>query len=141
MKTQYVVSGTILLALLALLTGARGVLADSTEHEEHMHRHKKYESVKNPVPLTEQSVRAGRAVFERLCVACHGKDAKGGIGPDLTNEQWIHGGSDGEIYHIITVGVAGTAMKGFKDELSEETRWHLVNYIRSRTKSQNPALK
>lgn len=134
MKTGHVANGTVFLALLAFFTGAGGVLADNTEHEEHVHRHKKYERVNNPVPLNEQSISQGKVIFVKHCAVCHGTDAKGGVGFDLTDAQWIHGGSDGEIYYVITTGVAGTAMKGFKDELSEDARWHLVNYIISRGK-------
>jgi hypothetical protein len=35
------------------------------------------------------------------------------------------------MFHVITDGVAGTAMKGFKKVFTEEMRWHLVNYINS----------
>ena len=40
-------------------------------------------------------------------------------------------GSDGEIFHVITDGVKGTAMQSFKKGLSKEMRWNLVNYIKS----------
>lgn len=56
---------------------------------------------------------------------------KEGTGPNLTVSARSHGGTDGEMFHVITDGVAGTAMKGFKKELTEEMRWHPVNYIRS----------
>jgi mono/diheme cytochrome c family protein len=100
------------------------------------HHHKEYAKLKNPVPMSEESIRAGRTVFEKKCISCHGNDAKGGVGPDLTEDQWIHGPSDGEIFYVISDGVAGTPMKGFKDELSQDERWHIVNYIRSSNKKR-----
>jgi mono/diheme cytochrome c family protein len=69
-------------------------------------------------------------------MACHVKTGKEGIGPDLKGSLRIHGNSDGEIYHVITDGVKGTAMKGFRKELSDEMRWHLVNYITSLRKKE-----
>jgi mono/diheme cytochrome c family protein len=100
-------------------------------HKPHQHRHREYAKIKNPIAMTEQSIAEGRKLFENYCMACHVKTEKGGIDPDLKGSLWIHGNSDGEIFHVISAGVKGTAMKGFKDELSEEMRWHLVNYIKS----------
>ncbi len=40
------------------------------------------------------------------------------------------GHTDGELYTWITKGVPGTAMPPFEGQLSEDERWHLVNYIR-----------
>ncbi len=114
-----------------LLLPLQAFPAQTSEHASHPHVHKKYAQLKNPVPPTNESFQKGREIFEKQCIACHGKDTRGGIGPELTDEQWIHGSSDGEIFHVISAGVASTAMKGYKDELSDEMRWHLVNYIRS----------
>jgi mono/diheme cytochrome c family protein len=81
--------------------------------------------------MTEQSIAEGRKLFENHCMACHESTGKGAIGPDLKGSLLIHGNSDGEIFHVISAGVKGTAMKGFKDELSDKERWHLVNYLAS----------
>ncbi len=81
--------------------------------------------------MTEQSVAQGKQLYEKHCMACHGESGKGGIGPSLTGPVRIHGYTDGETFHVVTDGVAGTAMKGFKKELSEKMRWHLVNYLKS----------
>lgn len=106
-------------------------------HESHQHRHDHYAHMKNPVPMTAQSLAAGKKLYEKNCTPCHGISGKGGIGPDLTDEVWIHGGSDGEIYHVITEGVSGTAMKGFRKEMPDKMRWHLVNYLVSLRSGNN----
>lgn len=100
-------------------------------HQSHPHVHKQHAKLQNPVPMSQESIRTGKTIFEKNCLFCHGSDAKGGAGPDLTDDHWIHGPSDGEIFHVISHGVAGTAMKEYKDKLSQETRWHVVNYLRS----------
>jgi cytochrome c oxidase cbb3-type subunit III len=64
-------------------------------------------------------------------VAGHGEAGKGGIGPGLTGPVRIHGTSVGEIFHAITDGIKGTAMRGFQKGLTEDMRWHPVNYIKS----------
>jgi len=100
-------------------------------HKTHEHRHMKYAKIKNPIAKTEKSITQGRKLYEEHCIACHGESGKGGVGPNLRGPVRIHGNTDGEMFHVITDGVAGTAMKGFKKELTDEMRWHLVNYIKS----------
>ncbi len=131
-RTRVVLNISILLSLsLVSLNG----FAHEEQHEHGPHRHLKYAKIKNPVAKTEKSIAQGRRLYEQHCIACHGKSGKGGIGPHLTGPVLMHGSSDGEMFHVITAGVAGTAMKGFKKELTEEMRWHLVNYITSLMKS------
>lgn len=120
-------------AILAVFFGlfCSSAVAEVTKetHEPHQHRHDRYAHMKNPVPGTVQSIAAGKKLYEQHCMACHGVSGKGGIGPDLTDKIGIHGGSDGEIYHVITEGVSGTAMKGFRKEMTDEMRWRVVNYL------------
>ncbi len=120
-----------LVGLIGYLAGTAASAHPEERHEQHQHRHQEYAKIKNPVPPTSLSVTKGRQAFESNCSSCHGEAGKGGIGPDLTDNVRIHGDSDGEIFHVISDGVPRTAMRGFKKELPEETRWHLVNYIRS----------
>lgn len=62
-----------------------------------------------PPGVTPAMVTKGRQIFGAagLCVACHGMDARGGIGPDLTDGKWLHGNGDyADIVHVITQGVS-----------------------------------
>jgi len=111
-------------------------VAQEEQHQHKQHRHLSYADMKNPVDMTEHSVREGEKLYDRHCIGCHGKAGKGGIGPRLTGTVPIHGSSDGELFHVLTDGVAGTTMKGFKKKLTEEKRWHLVNYIKSLEKNE-----
>jgi len=126
---------TITLLVIMLLVSL-DVVAQEEHHKHEQHRHLKYANMKNPVAMTAQSIAEGSKLYEQHCLACHGGSGKGGIGPDLTGSVRIHGNTDGEMFHVITAGVAGTAMKGFKKELTEEMRWHLVNYIKSLRSAQ-----
>lgn len=61
-----------------------------------------------PAEATAKAVADGKKLFEGagLCLACHGVDAKGGIGPNLTDDQWLSGtGSFAEIVARIRRGV------------------------------------
>lgn len=62
------------------------------------------------VDLSEANVEAGEAIFKANCVACHGANMLGGIGPNLLDTIWIHGGKPEEILHTITVGVPEKGM-------------------------------
>ncbi len=62
------------------------------------------------VDLSEANVEAGEAIFKANCVACHGANMQGGIGPNLLDTTWIHGGKPEEILHTITVGVPDKGM-------------------------------
>src|SRR5262252_9218294 len=69
-------------------------------------------AVKNPVAATAESVADGKRLYLRHCASCHGANAEGGAGndlipaaPDLTDSEWKHGGSDGEIFAAIKNGI------------------------------------
>jgi len=100
--------------------------------------------IKNPVAATPESIAAGQKTFQTLCAGCHGKDAKGGIiisviedrggtqPPDLTDETWDHGSSDGEIFTIVKKGVPPDFfMAPWDGRVSDTEIWNMVNYIKS----------
>src|SRR4029453_18126654 len=82
----------------------------------------------NPVASTPESIAAGKKAFDANCAACHGNMAQGAVKagivisiiaeqggkqpPDLTDDQWDHGSTDGEIYSVIKKGVPPTMMAG-----------------------------
>ncbi|OGW31960.1 MAG: hypothetical protein A3J81_03805 [Nitrospirae bacterium RIFOXYB2_FULL_43_5] len=109
---------------------------DEHVHKPHTHKHKEYAKVKNPIPKTEESIAKGKRLYEEHCISCHGESSRGNEKTYLTDGLWIHGDTDGEIFHVITDGTKGTAMRGFKKEITKNGRWHLVNYIKSLKKTE-----
>jgi mono/diheme cytochrome c family protein len=94
----------------------------------------------NPVKPTAESIRRGRQEYQRACRHCHGVNALGDgplapknpSPPNLTDDQWDYGSSDGEIFTIISNGVGGNSeMKGVRSEVTATDRWNIVNYLRS----------
>ncbi|MFN0169586.1 MAG: PQQ-dependent dehydrogenase, methanol/ethanol family [Bryobacteraceae bacterium] len=59
------------------------------------------------------AVEKGRSLYVKMCSGCHGENAKGGRGPDLTSGAWRWGGSDDDILRNIVKGIAGTSMPPF----------------------------
>jgi cytochrome c oxidase cbb3-type subunit 3 len=73
----------------------------------------------------------GKTKFTAICSACHGADAKGNklLGaPNLTNNQWVHGGSEEAIKNILRNGLQGV-MPAHKDLLGEEKVRLLAAYV------------
>jgi cytochrome c oxidase cbb3-type subunit 3 len=71
----------------------------------------------------------GRSVFQSNCAACHAADGGGGIGPNLTDSYWIHGGKPSQIAHTITVGVPEKGMVTWKGVLSPEQIRNVAAYV------------
>lgn len=75
-------------------------------------------------------LKAGKQIFEQSCVACHGPQGGGGIGPNLTDEYWILGGGIKNIYHTISEGGrSGKGMIPWKDDLKPNEIAQVASYI------------
>ena len=101
----------------------------------------------NPVASTPQTLAAGKRAYDVNCAACHGNLAQGaekaGVAisiiqeqggrqpPDLTDEKWDHGSSDGEIYAVIKRGIPPTMMAGWEGRITDSEIWSIVNYLRA----------
>jgi mono/diheme cytochrome c family protein len=104
-------------------------------------------SLRNPVTSTPESIAAGKRVYDATCAACHGNLAQGAVKagitisiieeqrgkqpPDLTDDQWDHGATDGEIFGVIKRGLPPTMMPGFAEQIPDEDIWRVVNYLRT----------
>ena len=87
-----------------------------------------------PNPHTSPSdVNQGRNFFRVYCARCHGLNARGAKGPDLTDGVFRHARTDDELYRVITNGIPGTDMAGFGDgsETTAVLSWQMVAYIRA----------
>jgi cytochrome c oxidase cbb3-type subunit 3 len=67
---------------------------------------------KDPSVLAE-----GRQVFATTCVACHGPAGGGNVGPNLTDEYWLHGGAPEQIYATVKDGVSAKGMPAWGPQL------------------------
>lgn len=85
-----------------------------------------------PVALTtEVQLTAGAEVFKKFCEACHGKKGEGleGLGQNLTDQYWIHGGSYQNILTTIINGVPSTTMISWKSALKESEIQQVASFI------------
>ncbi len=85
-------------------------------------------------PITElskikQATEMGKRIFVNTCFGCHGSDARGNPGyPDLTDKDWLYGGTPSNIEQSIINGRNGV-MPGFAATLSAEQVDGLVQYV------------
>ena len=84
--------------------------------------------------ITPASVAAGEAIYKTNCVSCHGADMHGGIGPNLLDTVWIHGGSPEQIQHTITVGVPAKGMLTWGPILGPEKVAAVASYVVERNR-------
>ena len=100
-----------------------------------------YWLTKNPLPLTQQNLIKGKAIFLERCIGCHGEkgDGKGPAAQflmptpfDFTSDDVNGpGASDGQMYHRILTAGPGTAMENFGTRLSVEDIWRVVLFLRT----------
>ena len=87
--------------------------------------------VHNPYAASDAAVEEGRFLYVRMnCAYCHGFDGTGGMGPDLTDNQWRYGASDVDVFNTIYRG-RGQGMPAWGPVLTEDQIWKLVSYVRS----------
>lgn len=82
-------------------------------------------------------VAAGRATFNANCAACHLQSLRGksespaAIGPDLTDQVWIHGGNPTQVFATVTNGVATKGMPTWGPTLGSRKIGEVVAYVLS----------
>ena len=74
---------------------------------------------------------AGKAIFAKTCVPCHLAEGQGIVGPNLTDESWIHGGSIKDIFKTIKYGFPDKGMQSWQTTYSPVEMQQLSSYIRS----------
>jgi len=83
-------------------------------------------------------LEAGRQQFAKSCAPCHGERAEGLIGPNLTDEFWLHGGKLTEIYATVVTGVTNKGMPPWGRALAPQQLQAVVAYLRT-LQGTNPA--
>jgi mono/diheme cytochrome c family protein len=95
----------------------------------------------NPVPPNRSSILEGQAIYRVQCVNCHGPTGRGDGPVGLTlqpppadlyahTQPGVH--PDGRLFEWISFGFGDSSvMPKFETILTEEERWHVVNYIRT----------
>jgi len=92
----------------------------------------------NLIALTDEpSLSAGKEVFTKNCVVCHLAQGQGLVGPNLTDDYWIHGCGIKKVVSTIVVGVPEKGMISWKAQLSPDQIKQVASYILT-LKGTNP---
>jgi cytochrome c oxidase cbb3-type subunit 3 len=89
------------------------------------------------VQLDAEGAAAGKEIFTKTCVACHLAEGQGSVGPNLTDEYWIHGGGVKDIFKTIKYGYPDKGMQSWQTTYSPVQMQQLATYIRT-LKGTNP---
>jgi len=79
--------------------------------------------------LSEATVEEGESLYKTNCAACHGAEMQGGIGPNLKDSVWIHGGTNAAILTTITEGVAAKGMPAWGPMIGPEKVAKVAAYV------------
>ena len=79
----------------------------------------------------ESDLATGKLIYDGNCALCHGPNLEGGIGPNLVDEYWLHGGSLGDVYKTVANGVPEKGMLAWEGTLKPADIEQTVSYIKS----------
>ena len=77
----------------------------------------------------ETKLNLGEAVYMANCAACHGQKGEGGIGPNMTDAYWLHGGTITDVFKTIKYGVPAKGMIAWKTQLRPSDIQNVASYI------------
>lgn len=127
----------LLAAALASVLATIAVAQDAKPGAEEWVAPARAAKKKNPVEANEASLTKGKAVWAKECASCHGDKGKGDGSAvkdlekkpgDMTSAK-TQEQSDGALFWKITEG--NKPMASYEKTLSEEDRWHVINYLRT----------
>lgn len=73
----------------------------------------------------------GQNIYKTNCAACHGNSGEGGVGPNLTDDYWLHGGTANELFKTVKYGWPAKGMKSWETDLSAVQIKNVISYIHS----------
>ena len=82
-------------------------------------------------------IKSAEVNYVANCVACHGAKGEGGVGPNLTDDYWLHKGSLNDIYHTLKVGYPDKGMQSWASKFSPKEMSQLASYVKT-LKGTNP---
>jgi cytochrome c oxidase cbb3-type subunit 3 len=76
-------------------------------------------------------IAEGKKIYQSSCFACHGANGEGGVGPNLTDNYWMHGGSINDVFKTIKYGVPEKGMQAWEKTYSPSQIRNIASYIKS----------
>lgn len=96
---------------------------------------------KTVVMSDANGVASGKTLFAKTCVACHMSNGEGGVGPNLTDDYWIHGGAINDVFKTIKYGYPDKGMQSWSSTYSPIQIQQLASYIKTLRGTNPPNAK
>ena len=77
----------------------------------------------------EASLAAGKTIYLNNCAACHGQQGEGGVGPNMADDYYIHGGAVADLFKVIKYGVPEKGMISWKAQLRPKDMQQVASYM------------
>jgi cytochrome c oxidase cbb3-type subunit 3 len=78
-----------------------------------------------------KGIEEGQKIYQTACIACHGGKGEGGVGPNLTDTYWLHGGSINDVFKTVKYGVPDKGMQAWEKSFSPSQIKNIASYIKS----------
>lgn len=85
------------------------------------------------------SLSNGKETWTKICAVCHLADGGGLVGPNMTDNYWIHGNKVEDLFAVVSNGVIEKGMIPYKDQLSPRQRLEVISYVMLRLHGTTPA--
>jgi len=85
------------------------------------------------------SLANGKETWGKICAVCHLADGGGLVGPNMTDNYWIHGNKLEDLWAVVENGVLEKGMISYKDQLSETQRLEVLSFILVELQGTTPA--
>lgn len=85
------------------------------------------------------SMTSGKETWVKICSVCHLVDGGGLVGPNMTDNYWIHGNTVEDMFKLVTEGVIEKGMIPYRDQLSPRQRLEVVSFILNDLVGSTPA--
>lgn len=115
------------------------LLIAKMEADEYRKKAANFVDENNAILLTDnESIASGKSIYMDNCGACHGRAGEGGVGPNLTDNYWLHGGGIKDIFKTIKYGWPDKGMKAWQLDLGAKQIHEVSSYIKSLVGSNPP---
>ncbi len=81
------------------------------------------------VTLIPEELAEAKGLYTQYCVTCHGQAGGGGVGPNLTDAYWIHGGDVKSIFKTVKYGVPQNGMISWQSQLTPKQMQGMASFI------------
>jgi cytochrome c oxidase cbb3-type subunit 3 len=77
----------------------------------------------------DSMMNGGKKIFQAKCATCHGMFGEGGIGPNLTDDYWLHGAQLMDVYATVRDGVTAKGMLAWERQLRPAELMAVSSYV------------